>query len=51
MCDSLNGTVKQVVGRVRMRCVKNGSGVEVIPELDRKGVLAGQRADAVEVEG
>lgn len=27
--------MKQVVGKVRTGCVKNGSRVEVIPELDR----------------
>lgn len=43
--------MKQVVGRMRTGCVKNGSRVEVIPELDRKDILARQRADAVAVGG
>lgn len=43
--------MKQVVGTVRMGCVKNGSRVEVIPKLDRKDILPRQRADAVEVGG
>lgn len=51
MCDSLHDTMKQVVGTVRMGCVKNGSRVEVIPKLDRKDILPRQRADAVEVGG
>lgn len=50
MHDSLNGSPKQVIGRVRMGCVKHGSRVEVTPELDRKEVLARQSIDAVEVE-
>lgn len=46
-CDSLHDTMKEVVGRVRIAGGAVESRVEVIPELERKEVLARQKADAL----
>lgn len=45
LCDSLNDTTKEVAGRVRMGCAKNGSRAEVITELDGKELLGRQKAN------